>query len=179
MLAQRTLDKKQLIQSFLLKGVLVYIVWQIAFIGFIKPEGSVDSFLTTSELQVATWGLKNMGVAAHNLNNIIYIDGSPAVRLEHSCNGLELIVLYIGFLLCFPGNFKSKILYSIIGSAFLFFANILREILLALNYHYFHSTFEFNHKYTYAVLTYILVFLFWKHWLQRYSLVANKEGYNF
>lgn len=118
---------------------------------------------------------RNENDHVNRISGIIYIDSTPAVLVADPCNGLELFALFIGFFLCFPGSWISKTIFIIFGVTFLFLLNILREIMLALNYHYFQSSFDFNHKYTFAIFVYLAVFLIWRFWLNRYMIISHKK----
>lgn len=90
---------------------------------------------------------------------MIHFDQKPAAAVGSACNGLELFALFVGFIVCFPGSILPKVLFSVLGTGFLFSINILRELALSFNFLYFRSSLEFNHKYTYAIAVYVIVFL--------------------
>ncbi|MFY0626283.1 MAG: archaeosortase/exosortase family protein [Reichenbachiella sp.] len=169
------IDKKVLIKTFLIKAAIVFVVWQIAYHGFIKPNETIDNTLTEWVTASSVFGLTLLGFDSSSIDNVIYINEIQSVKVANGCNGLELVALFLGFLICFPGNLKSKIVYGIFGSIAIELINILREITLALNYNYFRATFDINHKYTYALLVYAFVFIVWKHWIERYSVIAKKH----
>ena len=104
----------------------------------------------------------------------VMIDNEPVVLVADECNGLELFVLYAGFIICFPGKIKFKLIFIPIGILLIYFVNVIREIVLALNYKFFRESFEFNHKYTYVLIVYIFVFILWRIWIKRYSIIAEK-----
>ena len=119
-----------------------------------------------------------MGYDSKGENAIVYIDDQASVLVADGCNGLELFALYIGFLIAFPGRVLYKALFIPIGAVLIFVVNVLREIALALNYKFFPDSFELNHKYTYVLIVYTFIFLIWRYWLNRYSLIANNQQQN-
>lgn len=178
MTSRAKLDKKKLIRNFFLKAFACYLIWQLIYIGFLRPNGSIDDFLTELSIRGTVSGFNSVGIKSYNIANTVYINDTPAIRLENVCNGLELLALYIGFLICFPGRLKFKIVYGFIGCLVILLINIIREMLLAVNYIYFKPTFELNHKYTYTILVYLVVFLLWKHWVDRHSIISKKREQN-
>lgn len=170
------MDKKKLIRSFIIKAVIVFVIWQILYQGFVKPDGRVDDWLTEAVSESTVFGLILVGFDSYQKDNVIYINGEQSVMVGDACNGLELFALFAGFLIAFPGKFWSKVVYSGIGILVIAFANVIREMLLAINYNYFRASFELNHKYTYALAVYALVFVIWMHWLNRYSVVAKAKA---
>ena len=172
---------EKILRTFILRSVLLTLFWLIAHYSFIQPHGAIDKWLTTKVVQGTKIGLSVLGYdTTYDWNNndvmtskLIYIDQHPVVLVADACNGLELIALYIGFLLSFPGPWKWKICFIPIGTLIIFVTNVLREIVLALNYKYFQSTFDFNHKYTYVFIVYLIIFLMWRFWLNRWSDIGQ------
>ncbi|SDB64904.1 exosortase/archaeosortase family protein [Flavobacteriaceae bacterium MAR_2010_188] len=167
------INKRQLIKRFFIKAGVFYLLWQILYLGIVRPNGHIDQFLTNLVISGTVTGLNVLGLESTNIVNIVYIGNIAAVRVENQCNGLELLALFVGFLICFPGKSLPKLIVSIIGSILLFITNIIREILLSLNYVYFESSFNINHKYTYTIVVYFIVFLIWKYWIKNFSIVSK------
>lgn len=176
-----TLSK--VIKTFLIRSAIVYVVWLIAFHGFIIPNQTVNRTLSNAVVDATSMGLSLMGYDTKQVwkterpndsRRYIFIDAEPAVLVADGCNGLELIALFVGFILCFPGPIKYKLIFIPIGSFFVFLINIFREIALALNFKFFERTFDLNHKYTYVLIVYLLVFVMWRFWLNNYSVIGKK-----
>lgn len=169
----KQLDKNSLLKGFAIKAVITFIVWVILYYGFIVPDGRINHFLTNTVISGTTLGLSILGYDTEGQGNMVLIDGQPVVLVADACNGLELFALYVGFLLCFPGKWKYKIFFVPIGIVLIFVINVIREMVLALNYKFFQETFDFNHKYTYVFVVYLFVFAIWRFWLNRYSILAK------
>ncbi|MEP0366655.1 MAG: archaeosortase/exosortase family protein [Cyclobacteriaceae bacterium] len=166
-------DRKKLVKVFLIRAGIAYVLWLAIFYGFIQPDGRLNAFLTQQVIDGTVIGLDVLGYETHGKGDLVYIDNQPVVLVADACNGLELFALYAGFLLCFPGRWVYKAIFIPTGIGIIFLVNVIREIVLSLNYKFFQETFEFNHKYTYVFVVYIVVFLIWRFWLKRYSVIAN------
>lgn len=168
------MEIKKILKSFIIKAAITFVAWMVLYYGFILPEGSINTFLTSAVLDNTVMVLECLGYSASNSGNIVYVDGQQSVKVTDGCNGFELIALYIGFFLCFPGPLKYKLIFIPIGSVVIFFINVIREVALVLNYNYFQKTFDFNHHYTYAFFVYAVVFLIWRFWLNNYSIIGKR-----
>jgi len=179
-------DKRKLLKSFAIKALLFLIGWKILFVGFILPSGTINNALTIAVAKGTGIGGEFFGYkhtieineAKDNpsaVTGTVYLNNEPAVLVGGACNGLELFALYVGFIVCFPGPFFPKLFFSVAGTVLLFFTNIMREILLAFNYMYFRSSFDFNHHYTYAIAVYLIVFLIWRYWLNNFSALGSSS----
>ncbi|MFY0600315.1 MAG: archaeosortase/exosortase family protein [Cyclobacteriaceae bacterium] len=165
--------RKKLVKIFLIRSGITYLMWQITYYGFILPHGKVNLFLTNLVIKGTVFGLDLLGYETIGEGRIVTIDSEPVVLVGDSCNGLELFVLYSGFLLCFPGKIKYKLFFIPIGISIIFILNVIREITLSLNYKFFRESFEFNHKYTYVMVVYLTVFAIWRFWLKKYSAISS------
>jgi len=166
-------DKKVLLRGFAIKAVITFLVWMFLYHGFIIPDGRLNTFLTVSVINGTTFGLRLLGYETSGEDSMILIDNQPVVLVADACNGLELFALYVGFLLCFPGKWKYKLFFIPSGVILIYVINVIREVVLALNYKFFQETFDFNHKYTYVFIVYLFVFGIWRFWLNRYSILAK------
>ncbi|MFY0608221.1 MAG: archaeosortase/exosortase family protein [Cyclobacteriaceae bacterium] len=169
---------QKIIRRFLLRAVLIFLSWVGLYHGIIYPDGRVNDWLTDKVVIGTKVGLTFLGYNANQgfyqgTSRSISIDNQPVVLVADACNGLELLALFIGFLLAFPGPIRFKLVIIPLGTIVIFLLNIIREIVLALNYKYFQETFEFNHKYTYVFIVYVSIFLIWRFWLNRYSSVGK------
>lgn len=109
----------------------------------------------------------------------ISIDGKNTVAIGSGCSGLDLMALYLGFLIAYPGTIKPKLIFAAVGVLAIFIANVARITALAFHIASSYETFEINHKYSYNFLLYSIVFVLWMVWVQRYSSAskANLEAY--
>lgn len=168
-LVVKQLGRLSPLQIFLVKAVLLFVVWEVAYYLYIGPHTSLDGWLVR---QVTGWGVSILdlfhGNASQDKNTVI-LDGIRAVWVGVACNGLEVQALFIGFIIAAQGKFLPKIIYMLIGVIIVFFSNALRVAVLALNYVKSPETFDFNHKYTYAIVVYAVVFALWMVWVEYYS----------
>ena len=108
-----------------------------------------------------------------NLNYEIYINDVQSLYIGNGCNGLMVTVLYICFIIAYPGRWKPKLLFIIMGTLLLYVLNVIRIIMLTFDFLFDRDLFEFNHKYTYTFILYSVVFLCWMSWVNKYSITAN------
>lgn len=104
---------------------------------------------------------------------VMRINSVSLLGVGDSCNGLELFVLFAGFIICFPGNFKNKLLFISSGILAIHIVNSLRAAGLALNQYYHPQSLQFNHHYTFTMIVYAFIFYLWFLWVNN---VVKKEG---
>lgn len=186
--------------SFLKKAILLFFSWKALYILLLIPNEIPDA-----------WVVKKLGSAsAHLLNQYYSTDtfnaehvrkrktyGNDEVWVTHSyvvksgkravigiyqaCDGVELMVLTVGFIFCFNGPLKLKFAYTVLGVLGLFFINALRCSLLGVVNLEFPQHFQFAHKYLFNLIVYAFTFLLWLDFVRRVKPVhqtikANQGG---
>jgi exosortase/archaeosortase family protein len=96
----------------------------------------------------------------------------PDIGIFTPCNGLELMVLGSGFILCFDGTWRKRMLYVSAVLSGVFVVNVLRCCLLTVIKTDHPAYFEFAHKYLFNLAGYGFVFLLW----MRYVKASMEEG---
>jgi exosortase/archaeosortase family protein len=92
---------------------------------------------------------------------IILINGEKVIGIADVCNALEIFVLYIAFLICYPSQNKRRIKFLLIGIPCIYAANIIRCSVIAwLNIEH-RGWVEISHHYIFNTLVYCLVFYLW------------------
>jgi exosortase/archaeosortase family protein len=167
------------IRLFLGKALLFFVVWKIIYGLFLFDSKIIDYPLTTHLGDVSVLVLNKFGpidgfsTRRITVNSIkeeevlktevsqIYHNDKAVLNIADVCNGLELMVLYIGFILCMPPKFIRQVLYIILGIVILDAVNILRCVGLIYLREYYHVYFEFAHHYLFKITVYAATFLMW------------------
>jgi exosortase/archaeosortase family protein len=165
------------IQTFLKRALILFIVWKLVYHLFLFPGRIIDAPLTHWSSNGAAWIFKQIYPNIHfkikeecnsdpSINNqitcmdYIFLNNKKIVGIADACNALELYVLYIGFLLCFPiSSVKRLLIFIVSGSVIIYVANILR--LAALGYFgqkYNVKFVDIAHHYIFKILVYAIIF---------------------
>lgn len=177
--AKKTIPRPVLL--FVGKGTLLFIVWKLAYIGLFRPGRVLDDPLTTTVGVLTTKCLNVTSGANHyTVRKIadtasadmggtigksmeIYRDAEPTLKVADPCNGLELMVLYAGFLICYPGPVRRKLSFVAGGWLLIMAANILRCMLLVLIFVHSRKYLDFSHHFFFTLVVYAMIFWLW--WL--------------
>lgn len=160
---------------FLLKALLIYVLWSFVEVFLLQDGNFVEKTLTGSEAFLVSKLLTLFGytnVAYEYLPpdaSIVLMDGKKVVGISDSCNGLVLFVTFLGFIIAFPTKLKAKVRFSLIGICFIYIVNVIRIFLLGLIYIYFPQYLDFNHHYTFTFLVYMDIFLLWMLFVKKYG----------
>ena len=164
---------------FLAKALLLYVAWNFLYYDWIVPRTALEEKMTTgiaasSATLLKVWGY--LAEAEHYYDpdgtyrhSEVLVNNMPGILIANPCNGLSLIVLFAGFIIAYPGNWKWKTGYILAGSLLVFAINLIRIQLLIFNYLYSEQSFEFNHKYTYTIVVYLCIFMLWLYWANHFS----------
>lgn len=148
-------------KPFVIRALVLFIGWKLLYHLLLERIGIPDEQLTAA-VQIGTIKLLTPFFdTVTPIDTSIIINGVKSVNIAPECNGLELIVLYIGFILCLPSNWKKMLAYILIGSAVIYLLNLVRTALLAVMYYQSHSMTEFAHHYAFKIVIYAVVFAGW------------------
>jgi exosortase family protein XrtF len=171
------------LKKFLIRAALLTAAWLLLYHFYLRKNTKLDRQLCHVVVSHSTSFLSLFDTDYHvsfqprgkyRLYTVCYAD-KCLVGVGRPCNGLELFVLFAGFIIAFPGNSRNKLWFIPAGILLIHFVNVLRVAALAVIQLNWHSWLEFNHKYTFTVLVYMLIFCLWMLWMNRFSKTKADE----
>ncbi len=179
---------------FLGRALLLFVAWKILYILVLIPNEVPDSWLV-KQLGKATASFLNVYYHTDSFNTentlrrklygndwvpvtyatINYKKSQKVLGIYQACDGLELMVLYAGFIICFSGFWIRKLVFIVLGIIGLFAINILRSGLLGIISLQFPVHFEFAHKYFFNLVVYGFTFLLWMFYISSSKLKSTKS----
>jgi exosortase family protein XrtF len=159
------------VKRFLSKIAAFYVIWSVLYTFVLQPNRVVDAPLTRS-LGALTASLVQFILPHHSvtvlhdaLTSSLLIDGGFNIFILDGCNGFELYVLYVGFIVCFPFKNRSTLVYIALGFLSIFLLNLLRCTILS--YLKFHEIIYFNiiHHYIFTIVVYSFICTLWYRYL--------------
>lgn len=91
------------------------------------------------------------------------------LRVYEGCNGMNVMIVFIAFVVAFGGEKKRLLIFSLVGLVIIHLANLARINLLFYTALYQPDYFYYFHKYFFTACLYIIVFLLWYLWVARWS----------
>jgi exosortase family protein XrtF len=163
--------KMKAVAQFVATAFGIYIAWYIFHDFYLIPKTNFVELLINLETKQSAFLLQKLPLRYNfdSYGSVITCNGSKALRVGAECNALVLFVLFAGFILAYPGNWKTKAWYIPIGIVCIYILNIFRIIILTVNFKYFRSSFSFNHHVTFTYLIYGFIFLLWMIWVNKFN----------
>lgn len=154
-------DIPQPVKRFLIRAAIFFIVWRLLYYFVLGPTHVPDQQL----IDVVIFGTKAVLSLFYDnlskLGDVIYINGKATLQVAKDCNGLELIVVYLGFLICWPTNAKRFWKYALIGPVIITILNIFRCAALGVMFYNNNSFSDFAHHYLFKLIIYGVTFWLW------------------
>jgi exosortase family protein XrtF len=181
------------IKKFGIKALLFFIAWQTLYLLFFLQNRTLDKPLSLLTGKTTVYILnaikfsdslsaKETSVYLNRDNQIsnyekttIFLANKKLIGISDSCNGLSLFLLYVGFIVSYPSKLKSKVLFILIGSFIIFFANVMRCVLLSMIQFNSPKYLDFAHHYLFNVLIYSLVFYLWIIFSKKNTLIKKQN----
>jgi len=161
---------------FLILFAVAAVAWFVLYNYWLQPHSSIDITVINATLALSKKMLTLLGHQAFIEGRVLRIAGTSGLWVGDNCNAISLFALFGGFILCFPGNIKSKLWFIPTGIALIFLLNCIRMVVLAITDVYSRKWTEFNHTYTFTIIIYGFIFLLWMYWVNRYSFVKKLKS---
>jgi exosortase/archaeosortase family protein len=170
------------VKLFLLKAVVLFIAWKALYLFVLQPARILDKPLTyaVSAGTVATlngFGHSHEYAAASGIHPKpdpapneavvweptmdIWLHNDRVLSIADVCNGLELMILYAGLILCLPSSPLRKAAYILSGMLMIQVLNVVRCVGLVLLYLRRPQYLDFSHHYLFTFLVYAFIFWLW------------------
>ena len=150
---------------FFVKALLIYVVWYLLYDLWILPDGSLDLWLSEHIVSVGGSILYALGFEVYAGGRIIGLAGTNMLEIIDGCNGIEVIGLFIGFVVAYPGLTKNRLVFIPLGIFVLYLTNVIRILVLAVIQKHIPSIFDITHDYSTTAIFYLVVFLMWVVWV--------------
>jgi len=149
------------LKKLLLRASIAFIAWSLAYNLWLAPAGIPDNQITQLVVKGTVKLLSFFYTNVHQDGSSIFLNNVRAVNIANACNGLELIVLYIGFILIMPSGWKRMTAFVLSGAVVITLLNIIRCALLAWMYFHKMDLADIAHHYIFKLAIYAVVFYGW------------------
>jgi exosortase family protein XrtF len=181
------------VRIFLLRGLVLFALWKIIYLFFWAQPRTLDGPLTNAVGRQSVWmlnklyqtqGFKATPVVAvtrmegeYQVAKVSKIDkdGKHLLNIADDCNGLELFILYIGFILSMPASLKRKTIYLLGGVAIIHLVNLLRCVGLSALLMHWDRYFDLAHHYIFKIMVYSTIFVLWVRFSNNLSVFKTSH----
>lgn len=160
------------VTRFITKAVAVFLVWYVVYELWLLPDGTLDKWLSLNIIGISAGILNGLNVDVYTVNRIIGIEGFGGIEVVDGCNGISAMGLFLGFMVAYPGKWKPKLSFMLMGIGVIYLVNIFRIIALVITQAQWPSIFHFTHDYSTTGIFYLIIFVLWMVWIQ----LSEKES---
>ena len=171
--------KDESLKYFFIKIIILALSMKLLHLFILGPSRIPDQFLTdlvtigtvhlTNFINFLHYPVSWMSNAYNSATtNGITKQGVCFFLIDDTCNGLEIMFIYIGILLFLPtSSITRKIIFITGGLIVLIVANIVRCTALLWLYLFHHPYFDINHHYIFTFIMYTIIIAGWLLYLKK------------
>ena len=181
------------VKTFLVRSFLLFLIWKSIYIFVLGYNRILDKPLTNTVGYHTAWVLNLFSAdkifSSREVISITAFEGqfqvSPVSLVEKSgrkllgiadgCNGLELFILYIGFLIAMPASLKRKLFFLVSGAIIIHSVNLLRCVGLCVLKMNASVHFDFAHHYLFKIMVYGTIFFLWVQFMRGVSMKIKQS----
>lgn len=152
--------------KFIAKSLTIFIVWYVLYEIWLLPDGRLDEWVSLNIVGVSSGIIQFFGYETWSVNRIIGIGENGGIELVDGCTGISAIGLFLGFILAYPGDWKNRISFSLLGIGIIYIVNIFRIVVLVITQEEWIEFFDITHDYSTTTIFYIVIFLLWMTWVK-------------
>jgi exosortase family protein XrtF len=165
--------------GFILTFFLTYSISSFAYNSYLLSVGKDVDLMSmivgnNSASLLRSFGYDSFALVMNFEKSIfIGIDGIARVKVIEGCNGISVMVLFISFLLGFPGPWRHKIWFIPAGLFAIHFINVVRVSILCLAVYSYGVTGYSIYKEVFTASIYFFVFTLWFIWVQKFGITNS------
>ncbi|MBO6792737.1 MAG: archaeosortase/exosortase family protein [Balneolaceae bacterium] len=157
---------KSPVTQFILKALGIFAIWYVIYELWLLPKGDLDEWLSLNIVAVSDGIIQLFGYDTWTMHRIIGIGENAGIQLVDGCTGISAIGLFLGFILAYPGDWKNRISFSLLGIGVIYLVNIFRIVVLVITQEEWMEFFDFTHDYSTTTIFYVVIFILWMIWVQ-------------
>ncbi len=178
---------------FFIRVFVLFIAWKSIYLYFLLPKRVLDgpltytvglgttktlNFLTQSNDFTTKSGISRFegeGGVSYEQEMDIYYKREKVLEIADACNALELLVLYTGFIVCFPSKISRKLAFIFSGIIMIYILNLFRCAFLTLIVLHYPNYLDFSHHFLFTFVVYGFIFLLWYIFAQKMIVHARPK----
>ena len=164
------------ISVFFIKVGLIYGGWEILYQYVFLPDFWLDTWLSHVGVSMAAGILSFVGWDIESSARFVCIVGNRGIEVQNGCNGLDLLGLYAGLIIAYPGSTKKRIYFLGGGLFLLFLANVFRISTFVLTNYYAPQFMDMYHEYSSFIIFYPIVLTLWYFWIESGESQSFRSG---
>ncbi len=169
---------------FLLKFLGIYVLGNIAYGVYINHYYPASDPATrwianqVSEI-ISVAGTSVLTMPSPRVASISLIEESTKdtiINIFEGCNGINVMIVFVAFLVAYQGTVKLTIIFSLVGLLVIHIFNLARIILLFQQARDHSPYFYYIHKYLFTAILYFVVAVLWWFWVTKFNDIKNDHS---
>lgn len=145
------------------------ILYGIYFESFSPKADPLTYSVTGQTIWVLDFFYDDLSYDYYDYDQLVYLSWENFVILNayEGCNGINVMILFLAFIVAFKGPLKDSLLFIISGILIIHIANIARIAILFVIAERYQAYLYFTHKFLFTGIIYVVVFILWFFWVRR------------
>jgi exosortase family protein XrtF len=170
--------KQKAIIVFLVKFIGLYLLLNTIYGFWIESYRPAPDPLTRIVTRQSAWIISvfesDISTTPSDGPNIpVTQNGQRVISVFEGCNSLNVMIVFLSFVVAFSGRWKETIIYCLAGLGAIYLMNLGRVSMLFFVAKYYPNGLYFFHKFAFTGGLYVVVFIMWYVWIQRLKRDRN------
>jgi exosortase family protein XrtF len=167
---------------FLAIFLVLYLGLNVLYGIWISSYGSEPDYITYRVTEQTSAIVNLLGEETTVIPNparpavVIQVGLRSALNVYEGCNGLNVMIVFIAFVIAFGGSRKNLAWFIPLGVILIYGANLGRVTALYYVAEYWKHYFYYIHKYAFTGIIYLFVFVLWWWWIEKINGVSLRRA---
>ena len=167
-------ENRELVK-FLGLAFLLLLAWVLVTAFFPSFVADMHYYIIKPQADISAYFLRLFGYVldqdymVNGCEARLVFAGKGSICIGSGCSGLELFLLFFGFILLMRGRLADKLWFVPLGFLGILILNIIRITALSAIYYHYPQYLDFNHKYTFVIIVYGAIFGLWVLWVNKFA----------
>lgn len=167
--------------TFLAKFLGLYVIGNVAYGLFVEAYEFADPitrWVTSQCAHTITILSSAVSVTDGQATPTVSIvqQGAVVLSVYEGCNGVNVMIIFIAFLVAFGGPYAKLLWFAPVGLLLIHLVNLLRIDLLFFVSRDYEEYFYYVHKFFFTIILYLVVFALWAVWVIRFNAKPTTDS---
>ena len=156
---------------FVTKFLIIYFIGNVIYGLYVESFGEkpdvLTEWVTEQSVQILNTTGQSTEVYCDEQAPKVHIvtENRAVISVYEGCNGVNVFVIFIAFVIAYGGNYKNLLWFIPLGLVGVHVANLLRIVMLYFVAEYFPNYMYFTHKFLFTGFIYAFVLALWYGWV--------------
>ncbi|NVO21354.1 MAG: archaeosortase/exosortase family protein [Bacteroidetes bacterium] len=134
-----------------------------SFFGFQVLPPALFYWFTDAVFSNSSWVVSHL-IPIQTSGRTFFFENQTSINIVPSCSGIQQMLQFILLIIIYPGPWKHKSWFIVLGSIIIHLTNVFRISGLCIVMAHWPKYWHWSHDYPFRIIFYVVIFFLWVIW---------------